>query len=125
MTSTIINPLEANNLLFYGTSINRGEADGAHAIAPSPIGGRRIGWDGHLLFIFCARVRAGIVIRCGDNTVLGQIAKTVSQEKVRTSPMTREIHTLVIRIGIVALIVAIIFFIIGVVQGSGGRHEMT
>ncbi|KAI9339997.1 P-type cation-transporting ATPase [Obelidium mucronatum] len=58
----------------------------------------------------------GVVIRCGDNTVLGQIAGLTQGEKKAPSPMTTEINNFVATIGTVAMITAIIFFIIAQVK---------
>ncbi|KAJ3128393.1 hypothetical protein HK100_009205 [Physocladia obscura] len=58
----------------------------------------------------------GIVIRCGDNTVLGQIAGLTQSEHKSKSPMTTEINNFVATIGTVAILSAIIFFIIAQVN---------
>ncbi|KAK9728457.1 hypothetical protein K7432_001060 [Basidiobolus ranarum] len=55
----------------------------------------------------------GIVVRTGDNTVLGQIAGLTQGEKKRKSPLSLEIDNFVKTIAIVAAITAIIFFIVG------------
>jgi sodium/potassium-transporting ATPase subunit alpha len=54
----------------------------------------------------------GIVIRCGDHTVLGQIAG-LTTEKKRASPLNQEIERTVRFISIIASVMAIIFFIAG------------
>ncbi|KAJ3068509.1 hypothetical protein HDU98_008343 [Podochytrium sp. JEL0797] len=54
----------------------------------------------------------GVVIRCGDNTVLGQIAGLTQNEHKAPSPMTTEINNFVATIGTVAVLSMIIFFII-------------
>jgi sodium/potassium-transporting ATPase subunit alpha len=61
----------------------------------------------------------GIVIRTGDNTVLGQIANLAGSEKKRASPLTQEIEEFVHKIAIVAAISAIIFFSISLAKGQG------
>ncbi|ORY46883.1 P-type cation-transporting ATPase [Rhizoclosmatium globosum] len=58
----------------------------------------------------------GVVIRCGDNTVLGQIAGLTQGEHKAPSPMTVEINNFVALIGGVAVLTAIIFFIISQVK---------
>ncbi|KAI8613851.1 P-type cation-transporting ATPase [Chytriomyces sp. MP71] len=58
----------------------------------------------------------GVVIRCGDSTVLGQIAGMTNSEKKSPSPMTTEINTFVATIGTVAFLCMIIFFIIAQVK---------
>jgi sodium/potassium-transporting ATPase subunit alpha len=52
----------------------------------------------------------GIVIRTGDNTVLGQIANMASSEKKRMSPLTHEIEMFVRKIAVIAFVFAIVFF---------------
>ncbi|KAJ3381062.1 hypothetical protein HDU80_001935, partial [Chytriomyces hyalinus] len=58
----------------------------------------------------------GIVIRCGDNTVLGQIAGLTQSEHKSPSPMTTEINNFVATIGTVAITCMIVFFIIALVK---------
>ncbi|KAF9105907.1 hypothetical protein BGX27_009400 [Mortierella sp. AM989] len=55
----------------------------------------------------------GIVIRTGDNTVLGQIAGMTAGEDSGMSPLTREINNFVKLIATIAIITAIIFLLIG------------
>ncbi|KAF9280727.1 hypothetical protein BGZ68_007049 [Mortierella alpina] len=55
----------------------------------------------------------GIVIRTGDNTVLGQIAGMTAGEDSGVSPLTREINNFVKLIATIAIITAIIFLLIG------------
>jgi sodium/potassium-transporting ATPase subunit alpha len=55
----------------------------------------------------------GIVIRTGDNTVLGQIANMAGSETKRPSPLTVEIERFVHKITAMAIIFAIVFFSIG------------
>lgn len=57
----------------------------------------------------------GIVIRTGDNTVLGQIANLTQGEKKRVSPLTQEIDRFVNIISVFAISTAIIFFIVSIV----------
>ncbi|ORY95164.1 hypothetical protein BCR41DRAFT_365216 [Lobosporangium transversale] len=67
----------------------------------------------------------GMVIRTGDNTVLGQIAGLTSGEDSGKSPLTREIDDFVKIIASIAITTAIVFFLIGYFavyrsQGSSG-----
>ncbi|PVV02354.1 hypothetical protein BB560_003194, partial [Smittium megazygosporum] len=55
----------------------------------------------------------GIVIRTGDSTVLGQIAGLTSSADDRPSPLSLEINRFVKIISTVAILSAIIFFIVG------------
>ncbi|ORZ32782.1 P-type cation-transporting ATPase [Catenaria anguillulae PL171] len=60
----------------------------------------------------------GIVIRTGDDTVIGQIANLTQSEKKRKSPLTEEIESFVKFIGSLAGLTAIIFFIVAQVKTS-------
>ncbi|KAI1314386.1 hypothetical protein EDD11_002212 [Mortierella claussenii] len=67
----------------------------------------------------------GLVIRTGDNTVLGQIAGLTAGEGSGKSPLTREIDDFVKIIASIAIITAVVFFLIGYFavyrsQGSSG-----
>ncbi|KAG0377383.1 hypothetical protein BGX24_006216 [Mortierella sp. AD032] len=55
----------------------------------------------------------GLVIRTGDNTVLGQIAGLTAGEDSGKSPLTREIDDFVKIIATIAITTAIVFFLIG------------
>lgn len=59
----------------------------------------------------------GLVIRTGDRSVLGQIAKLTICEKTPNSQLTREIDLFVRKIAVVAIVTAIIFFVVGLVIG--------
>ena len=54
----------------------------------------------------------GVVIRTGDNTVIGQIAFLASSEERRNSPMSEEIERFVKIIASVAAVVTVIFFLV-------------
>jgi sodium/potassium-transporting ATPase subunit alpha len=58
----------------------------------------------------------GIVIRTGDDTVIGQIASLTQNESKRTSPLTEEIESFVKIIGSVAIVTAVVFFLISAVK---------
>ncbi|KAF9579137.1 hypothetical protein BGW38_004735, partial [Lunasporangiospora selenospora] len=67
----------------------------------------------------------GMVVRTGDNTVLGQIAGLTAGEDSGKSPLTREIDDFVKFIATIAIGTAIVFFLIGYFavyrdQGSEG-----
>ncbi|KAG0320836.1 hypothetical protein BGZ97_012725 [Linnemannia gamsii] len=67
----------------------------------------------------------GLVIRTGDNTVLGQIAGLTAGEDSGKSPLSREIDDFVKIIATIAITTAIVFFLIGYFavyrsQGSSG-----
>ncbi|KAF9174778.1 hypothetical protein BGX21_009213 [Mortierella sp. AD011] len=64
----------------------------------------------------------GLVIRTGDNTVLGQIAGLTAGEDSGKSPLTREIDDFVKIIATIAIVTAVVFFLIGyfvVYSGKG------
>jgi len=54
----------------------------------------------------------GVVISTGDNTVMGKIAKLVTNIEAQQSPIGIEIHRFVIIIGVLAISEGVIFFII-------------
>jgi len=54
----------------------------------------------------------GIVIRTGDNTVIGQIANLAQSTSTLETPLRREINKFVGKIGCLALTVGIIYFIL-------------
>ncbi|KAK9688048.1 hypothetical protein K7432_014546 [Basidiobolus ranarum] len=76
----------------------------------SPLEATNLAFNGTLVV---AGEGYGIVIRTGDNTVLGQIAGLTQGEKKRKSPLSLEIDSFVKTIAAVAAITAIIFFIVG------------
>ncbi|KAJ3017561.1 hypothetical protein HKX48_003484 [Thoreauomyces humboldtii] len=60
----------------------------------------------------------GIVVRTGDNTVIGQIASLTANESRGKSPLTTEIDNFVKLIASVAAVVAIVFFILALTAKS-------
>lgn len=61
----------------------------------------------------------GIVIRTGNESVLGQIAKLTCAPKDRSSQMSDEIDMFVKKIAFVAFITALVFFIYGLIMDFG------
>ena len=61
----------------------------------------------------------GIVIRTGDQSVLGQIAKLTCSDEGRPSQMSKEIDLFVKKIAVVAFVMAVVFFIYGLVMSYG------
>jgi sodium/potassium-transporting ATPase subunit alpha len=59
----------------------------------------------------------GIVIRTGDRSILGQIAKLTIGEKTPPSQLTKEINFFVRIIAVIAIVTAVVFFIVGLVLG--------
>ncbi|KAJ1334577.1 hypothetical protein BSLG_007732 [Batrachochytrium salamandrivorans] len=106
----------ANELKVDNSSLT-GEAEPQERVAKnvmtSPLEATNLVFNGTLVVNGDAY---GIVVRTGDNTVIGQIASLTSNEQRRSSPLSEEIDTFVKLITVVAGIVAIIFLIIGVVS---------
>ncbi|KAF8933772.1 hypothetical protein CPC16_009602 [Podila verticillata] len=70
----------------------------------------------------------GMVIRTGDNTVLGQIAGLTAGEDSGKSPLSQEIDDFVKIIASIAIVTAIVFFLIGyfvVYSGEGSSGIST
>lgn len=59
----------------------------------------------------------GEVIRTGMNTEIGKIAEMVGREKDKPSPLQKAMDNLSKMLGIVAVIICALMFVIGVVQG--------
>lgn len=86
LASEVVNPLEATNLAFSGTTVVNGEG-------------------------------YGVVIRTGDKSILGQIAKMTIGEKTPKSQLTVEIEVFVRILAALAIVTAVVFFIICLVLG--------
>lgn len=61
----------------------------------------------------------GIVIRTGDESVLGQIAKLTCSDDGRQSQMSKEIDLFVKKIALVAFLMAVVFFVYGLLMNYG------
>lgn len=59
----------------------------------------------------------GLVVRTGDDTVIGQIKKSVTEGDVQPSPISLEIHHFIILITTVAVGLGVSFFLIGILIG--------
>lgn len=68
---------------------------------------------------------AGIVIRIGDDTVLGQIAGLTLKGKKRESQLTAEIEFFVKLLASIAVVTTIVFFLIGVARGYSASTNVT
>jgi len=64
-----------------------------------------------------------IVIRCGNDTLLGKIAGLTSGDKKRKSPLTQDIDHLVKFITIISGIMAAVFFISGMSISAAGKMD--
>lgn len=61
----------------------------------------------------------GVVFNTGDRTVIGQIANLAQAAQTSETPLSTEIHRFSFFISAVAIILGIIFFIIGLIFGYG------
>jgi len=59
----------------------------------------------------------GVVIACGDNTVMGRIAGLASSLDSRPTPIAREIIRFVNLVNITAIIIGLLLFIIALMMG--------
>jgi sodium/potassium-transporting ATPase subunit alpha len=64
----------------------------------------------------------GIVVRTGDDTVIGQIAGLTAGEQKSPSPLSQEISKFVKIIATIAMVSALVFFIIGMVLYDGNLN---
>lgn len=84
--STDINPLETENLAFYGTNIVEGSGK-------------------------------GLVIACGDNTLMGHIAGLTSGLQAEETPIKKELKYFIKIITSLAVLIGIAFFILAMLIG--------
>ncbi|RKP13278.1 hypothetical protein BJ684DRAFT_10301 [Piptocephalis cylindrospora] len=82
----------------------------------NPLEAHNLAFNGTLII---AGEGYGLVIRTGDNTVLGQIAGMTAGEKKKSSPLSSEINRFVKIIATIALFTAILFFILGIIISGG------
>ncbi|KAK7037531.1 hypothetical protein VNI00_011023 [Paramarasmius palmivorus] len=67
----------------------------------------------------------GIVVRTGDHTLIGQVAKLTSGEEGNEAPLAKEIGRFVIQVSCIAVIFAIVFFVVGLTTVYKGRVALT
>ncbi|KAF7323324.1 Cation-ATPase-N domain-containing protein [Mycena chlorophos] len=67
----------------------------------------------------------GIVVRTGDHTFIGQIASLTGGESGNESPLAIEIGQFVVKISIIAIVFAIVFFIVGITTAYKGKAAQT
>ncbi|KAF7359150.1 Cation-ATPase-N domain-containing protein [Mycena sanguinolenta] len=67
----------------------------------------------------------GIVVRIGDHTFIGQIASLTGGESGNESPLAVEIGQFVIKVSIIAVIFAIVFFVVGITTAYKGKASQT
>lgn len=59
----------------------------------------------------------GVVIACGDNTIMGRIAGLASSLDSRPTPIAREIIRFVNIVNVTAIIIGLLLFIIALLMG--------
>ncbi|KAK7024036.1 cation-ATPase-N domain-containing protein [Favolaschia claudopus] len=67
----------------------------------------------------------GIVVRTGDHTFIGQIASLTGGESGNQSPLAREIGQFVIKVSSIALLFAVVFFVVGITTAYKGKASQT
>ncbi|XP_076627752.1 sodium/potassium-transporting ATPase subunit alpha [Colletes latitarsis] len=59
----------------------------------------------------------GVVVACGDHTVMGRVAKLTSKLKPRPTPLSREIHRFMKLISSWAIFLGLLFFTLSIAMG--------
>ncbi|KAH9977106.1 aminophospholipid-transporting P-type ATPase [Lactifluus volemus] len=67
----------------------------------------------------------GVVVRTGDRTLIGQIAKLTGGETGNKSPLGVEIARFVVMVSVIALIFAVVFLVVGVTTVYKGKATQT
>ncbi|KAJ3541875.1 hypothetical protein NM688_g6031 [Phlebia brevispora] len=67
----------------------------------------------------------GIVVRTGDHTLIGQIAALTGGETGNSSPLSVEIGHFVTLVSIIAILFAIVFFVVGITTAYKGDGALT
>ncbi|KAJ6500696.1 aminophospholipid-transporting P-type ATPase [Mycena sanguinolenta] len=67
----------------------------------------------------------GVVVRIGDHTFIGQIASLTGAESGNESPLAVEIGQFVIKVSIIAVLFAIVFFVVGITTAYKGKASQT
>ncbi|CAK5279227.1 unnamed protein product [Mycena citricolor] len=67
----------------------------------------------------------GIVVRTGDHTFIGQIASLTGGESGNESPLAVEIGQFVIKVSCIAVLFAIVFFVVGITTAYKGKASQT
>ncbi|RPD59319.1 aminophospholipid-transporting P-type ATPase [Lentinus tigrinus ALCF2SS1-7] len=67
----------------------------------------------------------GVVVRTGDHTMIGQIAALTGNETGKKSPLAMEIGRFVMMVSAIAIVFAVVFFIVGITTVYQGRGEQT
>ncbi|KAJ6546853.1 aminophospholipid-transporting P-type ATPase [Mycena capillaripes] len=67
----------------------------------------------------------GIVVRTGDHTFIGQIASLTGGESGNESPLAVEIGQFVVKVSCIAVMFAIVFFVVGITTAYKGKASQT
>ncbi|KAF9464625.1 aminophospholipid-transporting P-type ATPase [Collybia nuda] len=67
----------------------------------------------------------GIVVRTGDHTFIGQIANLTGGESGNQSPLSVEIGRFVVTVSCIALLFAVVFFVVGITTVYKGQAAKT
>ncbi|EIN07923.1 aminophospholipid-transporting P-type ATPase [Punctularia strigosozonata HHB-11173 SS5] len=67
----------------------------------------------------------GVVVRTGDHTFIGQIAKLTGGESGNKSPLGVEIGQFVVAVSCIAIVFAIVFFAVGITTAYKGDAALT
>ncbi|KAM5542747.1 hypothetical protein V8D89_003708 [Ganoderma adspersum] len=67
----------------------------------------------------------GVVVRTGDHTMIGQIAALTGNETGKKSPLAVEIGRFVMSVSAIAIVFAVVFFIVGITTAYKGKGEQT
>ncbi|KAF9453646.1 aminophospholipid-transporting P-type ATPase [Macrolepiota fuliginosa MF-IS2] len=67
----------------------------------------------------------GVVVRTGDHTFIGQIARLTGSESGNKSPLAKEIGRFVITVSSIASVFAIVFFVVGLTTAYKGKVAST
>ncbi|CDO71883.1 hypothetical protein BN946_scf184940.g30 [Trametes cinnabarina] len=67
----------------------------------------------------------GVVVRTGDHTMIGQIAALTGSETGKKSPLALEIGRFVMMISAIAIVFAVVFFVVGITTAYKGKGEQT
>ncbi|KAI0823899.1 aminophospholipid-transporting P-type ATPase [Trametes gibbosa] len=67
----------------------------------------------------------GVVVRTGDHTLIGQIAALTGTESGKKSPLAVEIGRFVMMVSAIAIVFAVVFFVVGITTAYKGKGEQT
>ncbi|KAI0628777.1 aminophospholipid-transporting P-type ATPase [Trametes polyzona] len=67
----------------------------------------------------------GVVVRTGDHTMIGQIAALTGTESGKKSPLAVEIGRFVMMVSAIAIVFAVVFFVVGITTAYKGKGEQT